>query len=225
MTLPVLVVLGDELARARADADGEDLDAQLRGLVGHLERLAVGVLAVGEQQDHLRARGAALHAQARQQIQRGAHGAPDGRAAHRHVPGVEIAPEQLHGRVVGRGRVGQRLAREGHQADAIAGQAVHELLELALGALEARRVDVLGQHRAREVQRHDHVEARLLGERARPPACGRAQRQRHQGASASTTSAARAILRGTDTSAAIFAMSGASPRRASRRRRRAKASA
>ena len=54
--LPVLVVFGDELAGARPDADGEDLHAQLRRFVRRFQRLAVVVLAVGEQQHRLPAR-------------------------------------------------------------------------------------------------------------------------------------------------------------------------
>ena len=52
----------------------------------------------------------------------GADGAADGGAAHRHVPRVEVQPEQLHRRVVGGRRVDQRLARERDHADAIVGQ-------------------------------------------------------------------------------------------------------
>ncbi len=172
--------LGHQLARARADAHREDLDAELGRLLRRVERLALGVLAVREQEDDLIARLAALGAQARQHLARRGHRPADGGAAHRHVRRREVAPEELHGIVVGGRWIGQGLAGEGHQADPVTGQAVHQPLELALGALEPRRVHVLGQHRLREVERHHQIEAALLLEVGAAARLGARQRQRQQ---------------------------------------------
>jgi hypothetical protein len=51
--LALVVELLDRLAGLRADADGVDPNAELRGLGGHLGRARAGVLAVGQQDDHL----------------------------------------------------------------------------------------------------------------------------------------------------------------------------
>ena len=62
------------------------LTPSLRRLLGRLQRLALGVLAVGEQQDHLAARLAALAAAARASWSSAdPQRAPDGGPAHRHV--------------------------------------------------------------------------------------------------------------------------------------------
>ena len=163
---------------------------------------------------------AALRAEARQQIERGAHRASDRRAADRHVPRVEIAPEQLDRRVVDGRRIGQRLAREGDQPDAIAPEPVHELLELALGALEPRRIDVLGQHRAREVER-DHqsrpgclVSLRAPARPAAAPAPARAA------PAPPTSTTARTTLRGDRRRRGHALRSSARRRAASSSRRR-----
>ena len=149
-----------------------------------------------------------------QLVERGADGAADGGAAHRHVPRVEVAPEQLHRRVVGGGRVGQRLARERHQADAIAGQrrrAARPARAWPARAATGRCRSPASTARSRAPP---PCPARAASRGApRPPAWGRASATAIS-ASATTISAARTTLRGTDTPAAMRAMSAASPRRA-----------
>ncbi|HXU63409.1 MAG TPA: hypothetical protein VN962_17040, partial [Polyangia bacterium] len=54
--------------------------------------------------------------------------------------------------------------------DTVAAARVQQLLQLALGPLEARRIHVARQHRPREVERHHQVQAPLLGQ-PRPPTC------------------------------------------------------
>ena len=106
---------------------------------------------------------------------------PDRGATHRHVPRVEIAPEQLHRRVVGGRRVGQRLARERHHADAIAGQPIEQPLQLALGAFQARRVDVLAPASTCEKSSATtRSRPRCRASSARPARLRTRQRQRQQ---------------------------------------------
>jgi hypothetical protein len=125
--------------------------------------------------------------------------------------------------VVGGGGYGQRLARERDDADAIAREQIQQLTDLALGALEARRVDVLGQHRAREVERDHQVEPELLRGDGLPGHCGPRQRQ-HQRRDRDHGQRGAHELARHRRPRDIFAISGASPRRASRRRRTPNAS-
>jgi hypothetical protein len=161
-------------------------------------------------------------AQARQHVDGAHERAADGGAADRHVRGREIAPEQLHRIVVGGGRIGQGFAREGDQPHAVARQAIHQALELALGPLQARGIDVLGQHRLGEIERDDDVDPALLFQ-ARAPSCLRSRQGQAQSPRQSTQQRRAGHLARHRGAADMRAMSTGLPSRRSARRRAAKA--
>ena len=133
---------------------------------------------------------------------------------------AEIAPEQLHRRVVGGRRVGQRLAREGHQPDAVARQPVHQPLRArawrARAATGRRRCASIDFEKSSATTRS---RPRCRSSLARPPAWGRAS------ASASSASAADHAARPAASCAAPTRWPPSArsaprpPSRASRRRR------
>ena len=183
--------------------DREDLDAQLGRLVGRLQRLAVGVLAVGEQQDHLPARRrppAPLGAQPRPARSSERGWRARWRCRPPACPRGEVAPEQLHRRVVGGRRVGQRLAREGDQRRRDRPPAPSSSsLELALGPLEPRRVDVPWPASTSRSRAPPRGPARAASSsRARPPACGPGQRERPAAPAPATRDGAQHLARHRD---------------------------
>ena len=137
----------EDLARGRADADGEHLDPVLRRLLGLFDALGLEVLAVRDEDEDLVVR-ALLHGPPRFGDRRREVG-PLGRN-ELGVHGVEAFPKRVL--VVGE-RAGQiRLAGERHQADAVSVELLDEVEDRQLGSLETIGRDVLGEHAPRGVE-------------------------------------------------------------------------
>jgi hypothetical protein len=116
----------------------------------------------------------------------------DGRAVL-ELAGLEVVDGRRdHGIVGGERHLGERLGGEGDHADAVAGASGDEALEHLARHLEpVVRLQVLGEHRAREVDGEDDSMPSLSDSSARAPLRGRAR---------ATTHAASAVHRSAATS-------------------------
>ena len=154
------------------------MDAGLAQLLRRLQRLALVVLAVGDQEHRL----AGLPARSPlQHAARLLQGSRDGRALLRHVAGIDRAQEQLGGAVIGGERaLHERLAGEDHQPYAVAAQPIEERRHLQLGALQPRRLHVPSQHAGRGVQGHHQIDAAAPHDLGALPALRPGRRDREQ---------------------------------------------
>src|SRR6266849_6444870 len=151
---------GDGLAFLVPHGDRVDVDARVAQLLGGLERGALVVLAVGDEQHRLAGRAAGAAVQyAPGFLQR----ARDRRPLLGHGAGIDGAQEQLRGAVVGGERaLHERLAGEHDQPHAIAAQAIEQRRDLHLRPLQPRRFHVPRQHAGRGIQRHHQIDAAPL---------------------------------------------------------------
>ena len=163
--ISILVGERHERSLLRADGDGVDADVVSRGGLRRRKTTALRVLAIGDEQDHLPGLAlASTRGRTVEQLLARVDGAAEVGAADGHVRGLEIAPEELRRLVVRRERVRQRLAGERDHADAVPLQLVEQAGDLGLRTLETRWIDVLREHRAREIEGDDEVEPTALRE-------------------------------------------------------------
>src|SRR5262245_5455311 len=145
----------DEVALRRADPDREDADAALlRPGNGGIE-IALVALAVGDQHDRLMARLAPLEgveAGVDRSGQRGATARDDA-----DLDRVEALEERAG--IEGKRTLQERRAREGHQREPIAASLVDQVADGELGARQAVRLHVGGEHAARRVECDHEVDA------------------------------------------------------------------
>ncbi len=171
--ISVLVDDRDRLARLAADGDRVDAQAGVAQVRGGLQSVALLVFAVGDEQHRARRRAAsaAVEDALRFQQRRG-----DGRPLLRHPGGIDRAQEKpRRGVVRGERALHEGVAREDHQAHAIALEPIEERGDFQLGAVETRGLHVARQHAVRGVERDDEVDARALHE-LRPLAALRTRR-------------------------------------------------
>src|SRR5579862_385697 len=138
---PVLRRRGDDGARRRADADGEDAELA-RGLSRGVEDAAVQFLAVGEEDEAI-----ALAFALAERLRRELDGLGDVRPSQRDGVHVQLVYGIENSSVVdGERRFEERAAREGDKPGAVAGQEPDKVFGGELGAHQPARLDVAGQH-------------------------------------------------------------------------------
>ena len=136
------------------DADEENADPALARLGREGLGPPLEVFAVGQQHDGLvRPRPSV------EQVEGVLQGGRQVRPSAQVVRGRHVVQQRVQGRAV----VGQRrhvacIAGEGDDADAVPGESVEQAAHFALGALQAVRAQVFGQHAARRVEAHDEVQ-------------------------------------------------------------------
>ena len=129
------------------------------------------VLSVGQQDDDL-ALGVALA----QAVDCRRQSVADGRAVLHHAA-AQASQQGLQRSPIGRQRaLGEGFAREGHQSDAVAGAVGDEVAGDLLGCLDAVGLEVLGQHRGRNIDRQHDVDAFGVARRAFIDRLGAGQR-------------------------------------------------
>ena len=146
----------DLATRFRTEADRHDADPAQRGLPGRLEGKGVVILAIGDQDQY--ARDVPARAKAERRL---ADRLFESRAPPPHAvrpQGIEHQAEEAE--VGGHGSEHTGAPREGDQAHLISLEIFEQIADLALGALQSVRRDVLGEHRARDVDRHHQLGAR-----------------------------------------------------------------
>ena len=166
-------------AFGRADADGVNPYAHLRGVPCGRQCVVLVVLAVGDEDDDA---AVVLLGFARKRHQGLRQRLADGRALHRHQRRVDALGEGLgHAVVRGDRQLHLRLPGEDDQPDAVLMQTVEELVDGVFGPLQPVGFEIFGQHRVRDVYGQHHLDAlRLLLAEFRPElrACRRQYEQR-----------------------------------------------
>ena len=150
-----IVPLGNDAAVGRSDADGVNFKPALRGIFGGGEDASFEVLAIGDEDEEFHVVGLAAEG-----VDGLVDGAGDVAARTRNGVGVEFAHGGLEGVVVERqGALQKGVAGKGDQAEPVVGKVIGEIGYGQLGAFDAVRFHVLGQHALGAIDGEENVEA------------------------------------------------------------------
>ncbi len=158
----VAVPHGNPTAFVGADAHRVHVDPLGTGSPRRRDGLGLVVLSVGEDDDELalRALEAIAILTADEQLRRLVDRAPDGRALHRQILGVETVEVEAYRAVVARqGRLHERDACEDDQPDPVTLEQVERAIDLVERRVQATRGHIAGQHRTGDVHGEDDVDA------------------------------------------------------------------
>ena len=177
--IALIVLHAQQLARRRADADGEDVHARFGRLFGRRQRFGVGVMvfAVGEEHEHFMIVLALF-----KRRQRSSDGGGKGCAAlwnDADIEGLDALAKSLV--VEGEGRLQKGGAGKSHQAKPVVPGLLHQVEGGQFRLFQAIRRNVLGQHAARGVHGDDDVQPFLFCLLPGKTPLGPGQGQQHAG--------------------------------------------